>query len=79
MGAVDLKRLSYFKKIISLVIYIFRGHTRAHMKCNEMLFEIIYIHCGLWVWFQCYTGEGVKIHRKRFVKENRKSEDIQTT
>ena len=39
------------------------------MKDNEMLFEIIYIHCGLWVWFQCYTGEGVKIHQK----ENRKS------
>ena len=43
------------------------------MKDNEMLFEIIYIHCGLWVWFQCYTGEGVKIHRKRALQENRKS------
>ena len=43
------------------------------MKCNKMLFEIIYIYCGLWVSFQCYTGEGVKIHRKWFVKENRKS------
>ena len=41
-GAVDLKRLFYLKKIISLVIYIFRGHIRAHMKSNEMLFEIIY-------------------------------------
>ena len=45
----------------------------THTKGNEMLFEIIYIYCGLWVWFQCYTGEGVKIHRKRFVEENRKS------
>ena len=35
-----------FKKIISLVIYIFRGHKRAHMKGNEMLFDIIYI-----LWF----------------------------
>ena len=41
------------------------------MKGNEMLFKIIY--CGLWVLFQCYTGEGVKIHRKPFVQENRKS------
>ena len=24
------------------MIYIFRGHTRAHIKGNEMLFEIIY-------------------------------------
>ncbi len=32
------------------------------MKDNEMLFEIIYIVCGLW--FHCYTGEGVKFHRK---------------
>ena len=31
-----------FKKIISLVIYICRGHVRAHIKGNEMLFEIIY-------------------------------------
>ena len=67
-----MKRLCYFKKII--VIYIFRGHIiRAHMKGNEMLFEIIYIHCGLWVWFQCYTGEGAKIHRKRALQEYRKS------
>ena len=43
------------------------------MKGNEMLFEIIYTHCGLRVWFQCYTGEGIKIHRKSFVQENRKS------
>ena len=60
-------------KIISLVIYTFRGHIRAYKKANEMLFEIIYIHCGLWVWFQCYTGEGVKIHRKKTLQENRKS------
>ena len=41
-GAVELKRLCYLKKkIISLVIYIFRGHVRAHTKDNEMLFEII--------------------------------------
>ena len=43
------------------------------MKGNEMLFEIIYIHCGLLLWFQCYTGEGIKIHRKRALQENRKS------
>ena len=45
------------------------------MKCNEMLFEIIYIyiHCGLYMWFQCYTGEGVKIHQERAHQENRKS------
>ena len=30
------------------------------MKGNEMLLEIIYF-VVLWVWFQCYTGEGVKI------------------
>ena len=40
------------------------------MKCNEMLFELyIYIvvcGCG-------FSVIGVKIHRKRFVKENRKS------
>ena len=60
--------------IISLVIYIFRGHVRAYMKGNEMLFEIIiYTIVVLWVWFQCYTGEGVKIHRKRYDQENRKS------
>ena len=35
------------KKNISLVIYIFRGHIRAHMKGNEMLFEII----GKKIWF----------------------------
>ena len=29
------------KKIIPLLIYIFRGHVRAYMKGNEMLFEII--------------------------------------
>ena len=38
--------MSLFKKIISLVIYIFRGHVRAYIKGNEMLFEIIYI-----LWF----------------------------
>ena len=47
-GAVDLKRLCYLKKIISLVIYIFKGHIRAHVKDNEMLFEIIYIYT---LWF----------------------------
>ena len=46
-GAADLKRLCYLKKIILLVIYIFRGHIRACMKGNEMLFEILYIFCGL--------------------------------
>ena len=71
-GLVDLIWL-LFKKVISLEIYIFRGHIRAHIKGNEMLFEIIYRHCGLLVWFQCYTGEGVKIHRKRALQENRKS------
>ena len=43
------EKVMSFKKIISLVICIFRGHIRAHMKGNEMLFEIIYIHCGLWM------------------------------
>ena len=44
------------------------------MKDNEMLFEIIgKIFVGLWMWFKCYTGEGVKIHRKRALRENRKS------
>ena len=42
------------------------------MKGNEMLFEIIYI-VVLWVWFQCHTGEGVKILRKPLFQENRKS------
>ena len=42
------------------------------MKGNEMLFEIIYIYCVLWVWLQCYIGEGVKIHRKPLFHENRK-------
>ena len=37
------------------------------MKGNEMLFEIIHIHCGLWVWFQCYTGEIFKSLRSVFV------------
>ena len=45
------------------------------MKDNEKLFEIIYIHCGLWVWFHCYTGEGVKIPRKFIFQENRKSKE----
>ena len=31
-----------FKKKIIFVIYIFRGHVRAYMKDNEMLFQIIY-------------------------------------
>ena len=61
------------KQNISLVIYIFRGHIRTHVKGNEMLFKIIGEKFGLWVWFQCYTGEGVKIHRKRALRENRKS------
>ena len=43
------------------------------MKDNEMLFEIKYIHCGLYMWFQCYTGEGVKIYQERAHQENRKS------
>ena len=50
------------------------------MKGNEMLFEIIYIYilvcgCGFSV-IQVKASkftEGVKIHRKRFVQENRKS------
>ena len=49
------------------------------MKCNEMLSETI-IHCGLWVWFQCYTGEGVKIHRKNgLLKRTESQEEIQTS
>ena len=40
------------------------------MKGNEiMLFEIVV----LWVWFQCFKGEGVKIQRKQLFQENRKS------
>ena len=35
----------------------------TYLKGNEMLFEIVYIHCGLWLGFQCYTGEVVKNHR----------------
>ena len=58
LGPVYLKMMSFFIKIM---IYIFRGHVKAYMKDNEMLFQIIY---GLWVWFHCYTGEGIKIHRK---------------
>ena len=46
------------------------------MKGNEMLFKIIYIHCGLWVLFQCYTGEGVKIHRKPFIENRGDSNNI---
>ena len=44
------------------------------MKGNEILFEIIYI-VVLWVWFQYYTGDGIKIHRKLYDQENGKSRD----
>ena len=54
-GEVDL-RLS-LKKIYFL---FFSLRVRAYMKGNEMLLEIIDV-VVLWVWFQCYTGEGVKI------------------
>ena len=54
----------------SLVIYIFRGHIRAYMKGNEMLFQIIYHYIVvLWVWFQFYTGEGIKIHKNDMIKK----------
>ena len=53
------------------MIYIFRGHVRAY-KSNEMLFEIIY-NIYIAVLVSCCTGEGVKIHRKRYDQENRKS------
>ena len=46
------------------------------MNGNEMFFQIIYIIVVLWVWFQCYTGEGIKIHRNMIAKENRKSRGI---
>ena len=42
------------------------------MKGIQMFFEIIYI-VVLWVWFQCFTGEGVKIHQKPLFQENSKS------
>ena len=48
------------------------------MKGYEILFEIIYIHCGLWVWFQCYTGEGVKLTEKVSFKRTGSQEEIQT-
>ena len=32
----------YLEKLSSIVIYIFRGHVRAYLKGNDMLFEIIY-------------------------------------
>ena len=42
-----------FKKIISLVIYNFRGHIRAQIKGNEMLFEFICIYIVVcWCVFQ---------------------------
>ena len=45
------------------------------MKGNEMFFQIIYIYiyCAFVGVFQCYTGEGIKIQRKQYDKENRKS------
>ena len=47
------------------------------MKGNEMLFQIIYF-CGFVgvVSVLCYTGESVKIHRKRYDQENRKSREV---
>ena len=72
-GSRPQKAVLFKKNHIFSDIYIFRGHIRAHIKGNEMLFVIIYILCGLWVWFQCYTGEGIKILRKKLFQENRKS------
>ena len=66
--------MTFFKPLY-LVIYIFRGHVRAYMEGNDMLFQIIYIEV-LWVWFLCYTGEGVKIHRNRYDQANRKSRGV---
>ena len=71
--------LSLKKKIISLVIYIFRGHVRAYMKDNGLRFEIIYIHCGLCVWFHCYIGEGVKFTENSSFKRTESQKKIQTT
>ena len=35
-----------------------------------MLFQIIYNYIVvLWVWFQCYTGEGIKIHKNDMIKK----------
>ena len=40
------------------------------MKGNEMLFQIIYNYIVvLWVWFQCYTSEGIKIHKNDMIKK----------
>ena len=40
------------------------------MKGNEMLCQIIYNYIVvLWVWFQCYTGEGIKIHKNNMIKK----------
>ena len=67
-----------FKKIISLVIYIFKGHIRAHMKGNEMLFEMIYIFCGLWVWFSVIQVKASKFTENVSLKRTESQEEIQT-
>ena len=52
-GLVDLKKVCHlFNHCIFSDIH-FRGHVRACMKGNEVLFEIIYI-VVLWVWFHWY-------------------------
>ena len=72
--------MCYLKKIISLVIYIFRGHISAHLKGNEMLFEIIYIYivvCGCG--FSVIRVKASKFTENVSFKRTESQEEIQTT
>ena len=60
------------------MIYTFRGHIRAYKKTNEMLFEIIYIHCGLWCGFSVIQVKASKFTEKDAFKRTENQEEIQT-
>ena len=74
------KKVVIKKNIISIVIYIFRGHVWAYMKDNEMLFEIIYIYivvcrCG----FSVIQVKAPKFTENDVFKRTESQEEIQTT
>ena len=73
-GAVDLKMVVILK-IISLVIYTFRGHIRAYKKANEILF-IYFVVCGCG--FTVMQVKASKFTEKYSFKKTESQAEIQT-
>ena len=64
------------KKIISLVIYIFRCHIRAHTKANEMLYIIYIVVCVFG--FSVIQVKASKFTETEHFKRTESQEEIQT-